>query len=146
MNNAAVAVYESLSVENKKLLQDIKDLSVKKGYCWASNEYLAECHGVVTRTIQRRFKKLKELGCIVVNFIRGEKVQRRTVLTPEFELLVSSGVSCGVVWSCPQNKGDTMPKNEADISNIKELKDNKDLYITSVFPTEKHIARARAHE
>lgn len=98
MNNAAIAVYEGLSVENKKLLQDIRNLSVKKGYCWAGNDYFAECYGVVTRTIQRRFEKLKELGCIVVNFIRGKKVQRRTVLTPEFELLVSSGVSCGVVW------------------------------------------------
>ena len=142
MSNAAVAIYESLSVENKKLLKDIEDLSLKKGYCWAGNEYFAECYGVVTRTIQRRFEKLKKLGCIVVNLIRGRKIQRRTVLTPEFKLLVSSGMSFGDVWSRPQNKSDVMPKNEAELNNIKELKDNKDIYITSVFPTEKHKTRA----
>ncbi len=148
MNNAALLIYESLSVENKKLLQDIRNLSLKKGYCWAGNEYFAKCHGVVARTIQRRFKELKKLGCIVVNLIRGEKVQRRTVLTPEFELLVSSGVSCGVAWKTPHNKNATIPKKEADISNTKELKDNKYIYITSVFPTEKHntCAHARTSE
>ncbi|MDE7432053.1 MAG: conserved phage C-terminal domain-containing protein [Lachnospiraceae bacterium] len=137
MNNAALSIYESLSAENKELLHDIRNLSLKKGYCWASNEYLAKCHGVVTRTIQRRLKKLKRLGCIIVNFIRGEKVQRRTVLTPEFELLVSSGVSRGVAWSTPHNKSTAVPKKEADISNNKELKYNKNIN-TSVFPTEKH--------
>lgn len=30
MNNAALLIYESLSVENKKLLQDIRNLSLKK--------------------------------------------------------------------------------------------------------------------
>lgn len=50
----------------KILYSEIKALTNTKGYCWASNSYLAENFGVSIRTIQRWLARLKSLGYIYV--------------------------------------------------------------------------------
>ena len=46
------------------LLLLISSLSAKEGYCYASNQYLAEKFGTTPETISRQITKLKECGYI----------------------------------------------------------------------------------
>lgn len=53
----------------KLLLRKIRQLSVKKGFCWATNKTLAEMFASATRTVQKWIRALKDLGYIKVEIV-----------------------------------------------------------------------------
>jgi hypothetical protein len=55
------------------LLQSIKALSGKTGYCYATNRYLAENHNVSVRTIQNWLAELSRLGAITIQIDSGNR-------------------------------------------------------------------------
>lgn len=60
------------------LLLIISSLCAEKGYCYASNEYLAQIFNEHTTTISRKIKKLKELGYITIEYEkRGAEIKKR---------------------------------------------------------------------
>ena len=60
---------QTLTDKAKLLYADLSALADEKGYCWASNEYLAQLYKCGERTISRCIAQLAELG-----FIRIETV------------------------------------------------------------------------
>lgn len=56
----------------KLLLRKIRQLSAKKGFCWATNKTLAEMFASATRTVQRWVRALKDLGYIKVEIVYKE--------------------------------------------------------------------------
>lgn len=82
-----VRLDERLSNNERMLLADIVDLVKKKGYCYATNEYLAKLHHVSPRTITRWLRKLRELLYISIEIIKTEKkqiIERRIRIIDEF--------------------------------------------------------------
>ncbi len=53
-----------ISSSGVRLYLEISGLLDKRGYCWASNEYLAELMGVTGSTVSRLVKQLEDLGYI----------------------------------------------------------------------------------
>ena len=154
MNNATViSANKELTFQEVKFLNHLRSLSTAKGYCWAGNEYFARYYGVSERTIRRWLNKLKKLGYITREFAFKGKLQRWVRIcqinnTQESKNYTAKNISCmsgymsGYVRpETAQQMTVTMPKKEADLYNIKELKYNKDIYINSVFPMEKHNTR-----
>ena len=83
-----VRLDDRLSNNERMLLADIIDLVKKKGYCYATNEYLAKIHHVSTRTISRWLRKLRELAYISIEIIKTEKkqiIERRIRIIDEYE-------------------------------------------------------------
>jgi len=64
------------------LLQIISSLSAAKGYCFASNEYLAEEFDIHIDTVSRRISKLKKYGYLNVEYTRrgAEIISRKITL------------------------------------------------------------------
>lgn len=60
---------QTLTDKAKLLYADLSALADEKGYCWASNEYLAQLYRCGERTISRCISQLADLG-----FIRVETV------------------------------------------------------------------------
>ena len=62
------------------LLLIISSLCAEKGYCYASNEYLAKEFNLPEVTISRKIKKLKEKGYITIQYkYRGCEVINRFI-------------------------------------------------------------------
>lgn len=81
-----VRLDERLSNNERILLADIIDLVKQKGYCYATNEYLAKIHHVSPRTITRWLKKLRELLYITIEIIKTDKkeiIERRIRIIDE---------------------------------------------------------------
>lgn len=73
---------ENININAKFLFLALIELQHEKGYCYASNKYLAsqELNGVSVRSIQNWLNELEENGWIKTDIIRGEKnevIQRR---------------------------------------------------------------------
>ena len=73
---------ENININAKLLFLALIELQHEKGYCYASNKYLAqeELNGVSIRSIQNWLNELEENGWIKTDIIRGEKnevIQRR---------------------------------------------------------------------
>ena len=84
----AVRLDERLSNNERMLLADIIDLVKKKGYCYATNAYLAKLHHVSPRTITRWLRKLRELLYITIEIIKSDKkeiLERRIRIVDEYE-------------------------------------------------------------
>lgn len=67
-------VYKNYQATPSLLFGLIQSLSLKQGYCWASNESLAKELNVEVTSIKRYLKKLKEDG-----FIHTEGKQPRKI-------------------------------------------------------------------
>ncbi len=83
-----VRLDERLSNNERMLLADIINLVKKKGYCYATNEYLSKIHHVSTRTISRWLRKLRELAYISIEIIKTDKkqiVERRIRIIDEYD-------------------------------------------------------------
>jgi len=52
------------------ILLKISSLTAEKGYCYASNEYLAKYFNVYITTISKQIKKLEQLGYIKIEYIK----------------------------------------------------------------------------
>lgn len=73
---------ENININAKFLFLALIELQHEKGYCYASNKYLAsqELNGVSVRSIQNWLNELEENGWIKTEIIRGDKnevIQRR---------------------------------------------------------------------
>lgn len=75
---------QTLTDKAKLLYADLSALADEKGYCWASNEYLAQLYKCGERTISRCISQLADLGFIRVEIVpnKGSKgnVERRIFL------------------------------------------------------------------
>lgn len=63
--------YSNISANAKLLYGEITALTVKEGYCWASNLYFADLYQVTSRAIQKRLKELVGLGVIRIELNRS---------------------------------------------------------------------------
>lgn len=62
------------------LLLIISSLCAEKGYCWASNQYLAELFQTSEEVISRKLKKLKDRNYIVIEYEKkGCEIINRTI-------------------------------------------------------------------
>lgn len=83
---------ENININAKFLFLALIELQHEKGYCYASNKYLAsqELNGVSVRSIQNWLNELEQNGWIQIEIIRGEKnevIERRiyTNLNPQIQ-------------------------------------------------------------
>lgn len=66
--------YAKIPPNAKLLYGEITALCNKEGYCWASNQYLADLYGVTIRVVQMWLEKLREKNFISITQT-GEKRQ-----------------------------------------------------------------------
>lgn len=64
---------ETLPANAKLLYVDISSLTSQKGFCYASNEYLAGLYGWTERSVQRLIAALAERGYIQVEMVPGKE-------------------------------------------------------------------------
>lgn len=139
---ATVRYDKRLTANAKLLYAEISALAQATGYCWASNQSLADLFGVDKKTISRLISKLAECGYIRVEVERSEagQVTMRKVyaglytVTPREENTEPEGdtpspQNCGDPSpQCgdpsPQNYGDPSPQN-CGVFNRKNNKSNE---------------------
>ncbi len=79
-----------------RLLLKISSLTAEKGYCWASNDYLANYFKTTTVTISKQIKKLADLGYISVTYkrkgaeITNRELRLKKTLTDDYQKLKPS--------------------------------------------------------
>ncbi|WP_268881507.1 helix-turn-helix domain-containing protein [Jiella pelagia] len=61
----------------KMLYGEIRALTISKGFCWASDEHLAEPYKVTTRTVRAWVAALEEAGFIIVEHAKNQNGQRK---------------------------------------------------------------------
>jgi hypothetical protein len=82
--------------EELGLLLIISSLCAEKGYCWASNKYLADLFDTTEVTISRKIKKLVNCNYLKVEYERrGYEVKKRILrltkmLTDDYQICKSS--------------------------------------------------------
>ena len=77
---ASVLFNENLKSNEKLLYAIITVLANKEGYCYASNNYLADLLNAQSHTVSKWVSHLKELGFVCLDIIKsdkGEIIQRR---------------------------------------------------------------------
>lgn len=85
---ASVRYDETLPPNAKLIYAEISALAQIDGYCWASNQYLAELFGIDKKTASRLVTKLAERGYIRVDVERSEagQVIQRKIYTGLFSV------------------------------------------------------------
>lgn len=69
---APIRYDKRLNAESKLLYAEITSLSLKYGYCFSSNAYLAKICEKTTRTVQRYLSKLEKCGYIHIEIEEQE--------------------------------------------------------------------------
>lgn len=69
---ASILYNKSLSHRQKLLVALVSNLSNEKGYCWASNDHFTEAMCCESRTVQRDFEELEDLGFIKRKIFKNE--------------------------------------------------------------------------
>lgn len=78
---ATVRYDSNLTAAAKLLFGEITALCTQRGYCWASNAYLADLYSISTRAISRMITQLREGGYIRVDINQSDGNSRRIYLT-----------------------------------------------------------------
>ncbi len=122
---AKVRYDEELRPNAKLLYAEITALADVKGYCWASNDYLATLYGLSKKTISDLIGTLVKKGYLSVSVIKnelGEIVERRiTVDKPHFaEDEPAEGIPKNEHTPIPKNGEGGIPKN-GDKNNINNI-------------------------
>ena len=91
----------------------ITALSIKKGYCYATNKFFAKEMGVCRKTITRSLNELKSAGMITTRYVRDENGNRVRAICPALNTIVSYGTG--------QNSG--LGRDSPVLGNVS--KDNK---------------------
>ena len=110
---ASVRYDETLPPNAKLIYAEISALAQIDGYCWASNQYLAELFGVDKKTASRLVSKLAERGYIRVDVERGEagQVVQRKIYTGLFSVRpLPAEAGAELAGPSPQNYGDPSPQ------------------------------------
>ncbi len=69
---------ERLTANAKLLYGDLLFLSQQKGYCYASNSYLAKRANITVRSVIRQIQELKQTGYITAEYCKGGKTNNLT--------------------------------------------------------------------
>lgn len=72
----------SVSWKSQILYGYITALSIKKGYCYATNKFFAKEMGVCRKTITRALKELTDANMIVSKYVRDENGNRVRAICP----------------------------------------------------------------
>ena len=95
------------------LLLIISSLSAEKGYCFASNKYLAELFDIREETISRKLKKLCDKGYITIEYEKkGCEITNRFIRLTKLSIH-----DCEINQSTIDQK---VKENNISINNIKE--------------------------
>ena len=117
------------------LLLIISSLTAEKGYCYASNEYLAQLFTTNTTTISRKIKKLEEKKYIKIKYekkgcsIISRKIQL-TKVTPTINKNDNRTIIKNDNGTINKNDNRTIIKNdkENNISNLNNTSINNNIY------------------
>lgn len=108
------------SIKNELgLLLIISSLCAEKGYCYASNEYLAKQFNTTTQTISRKLRILEEKKYINI------KYEKLGCLVKNREIRLTK-----MITTINKNDNRTINKNvkENNISSINNISNNKEIY------------------
>ncbi len=139
----------------RQLYRDLFNLSQEKGYCFATNRYLAEEYGVAKETISRWVSSLKKQGYIDTEEIRDEYkriIERRIyILKPKDMTFSSDETTSENENSFKSSIGiDEIVKENKELLHLKQEEETTPNLSTSIFnafqlinqtvtPNEKHI-------
>lgn len=118
---AEILLDKTLSSTQKLLIALISNLSNAKGYCYASNSYLAECLNLTAKTISDNVTLLENKGIIVRDIIRNPKTQqieRRQLRIKALPLIFRMPIR--------KNRDTPPPKNTESNNKVYKNKDNRD--------------------
>ena len=80
------------SIKNEVgLLIILSSLSAEKGYCYASNQYLAKILNVTEISVSMKLRKLKEKGYITIDYkksgfkVESREVRLKNILTADYK-------------------------------------------------------------
>ena len=108
------------------LLLIISSLTAEKGYCYASNEYLADLFETTETTISKKIKLLETKQYIKINYRkRGCEIISREIRLSQKE-----------IDDCQKRKSTIVENNKENnisINNIKEINNNKLLFTKKKF-------------
>jgi hypothetical protein len=79
VSSSRVFLDKSLSFQSRFLFTILSSLTKKEGYCYASNQYLAELMDSSDRSIQRWLEELKEKKYIEVHLWKEKMRQKRAI-------------------------------------------------------------------
>ncbi|MCR5653392.1 MAG: helix-turn-helix domain-containing protein [Ruminococcus sp.] len=79
---------EGLTLSAKVLLAEIFSLSKLEGYCYASNEYLAERLNVSSKTVKNSLRQLKSCNYITIKLAKGSE---RSIYPNPSKIFTSAG-------------------------------------------------------
>lgn len=107
------------------LLLIISSLCAEKGYCFASNEYLANLFKTNDQVISRKLKKLEAKGYITIEYqYYGSKVEKRFIRLPNLTTIAkkSNGTIAenGNGTIAENGKDKNISINNTSINNLKE--------------------------
>lgn len=134
---ATVRYDMTLSNSCKLLYAEITALCNEKGYCWASNSYLAESFNVSKSTIKRWIGQLKEQGYIYIELVKKSRktieVERNIYISEKFvnigkiETIPGPNMNPGSEMNLPQSKNEPPPGSKVNLPGFKnELYNNID--------------------
>ena len=69
----SILSHKELTLSAKLLLAEILSLSKLEGYCYASNEYLAERLNVSSKTVKNSLRQLKSCKYITIKLAKGSE-------------------------------------------------------------------------
>jgi hypothetical protein len=127
---------KDISSTQKLLIGLISSLSNLKGYCYASNDYFANCLNIKKITISQCISDLEEKGYITRKIIRGENnaIEQRTLvlnLNNEVPILENHN---DLYWKT------NIPILENHKDNKKNnIKENKNIYIPKIEEVESYF-------
>ena len=121
---ANVRYDKNLSDSEKILYSEITALSVKAGYCFATNSYLAKLYDISKVTVSRRINRLKELGYLKVVVVRDEnqQIKRREIYPITDPIIKTVGESINEIDDTPIIKTD-----KDSITSINNTSINKEV-------------------
>lgn len=100
----------------KLLFSEILSLSIKNGYCYATNNYLAELYGINLTTVRRAIALLVKKNYITSQVqYKDKKIVGRHLKVSE---LVWAKMPIGIGKNAPTSMGKNAPYNNINNNNI----------------------------
>lgn len=109
---ARVRYSTKLTANAKLLYGEITALCSEKGYCWASNKFLADLYDVSEKQVSLWIKQLSECGFIEVSLTKSQSGTLRKLYILEEKVI--RALQKGNV----PNRGGTTPKGNTSITPI----------------------------
>ncbi len=116
---AEILLDKGLSSTQKLLVALISNLSNNKGYCYASNSYLADCLDLTTKSVSDNIGKLEKYGIVQRHIVRHKttkQVVSRQIKLKTLPFKIRMGI--------PKNKDTPTPKNTERNNKVFKNKEN----------------------